>query len=148
MSRPVKPRRISFIPEHKCFVPVEKPKYQLETVELKIEELEAMRLKDLDNLFQEDCAEKMQVSRQTFQLIIDQARKKVTKALIEGKTIIIQGGNYTLNICKYKCSACGQEFNEVYEKGKSVCPRCQASRVNCIDKDNFCLKGCRRRENT
>jgi predicted DNA-binding protein (UPF0251 family) len=36
-----------------------------------------MRLKDGENLSQEECAEKMQVSRQTFQLIIDEARKKI-----------------------------------------------------------------------
>ncbi len=145
MPRPVKPRRISFIPEETYFIPVGKHKCQLEEVRIKVEELEAMRLKDIENLSQEECAERKQVSRQTFQLIIDEARKKIVEALTEGKAISIQGGNYTLNVCKFKCRICGQEFNEKYEKGLDFCPKCRADRIDCVDKDSFCVKKCRRK---
>ena len=47
-----------------------------EEIILKVEELEAMRLKDIEGLNQEQCAERMNISRQTFQLIIDEARRK------------------------------------------------------------------------
>ncbi|KKH65531.1 hypothetical protein DU75_07470, partial [Methanosarcina mazei] len=116
MPRPTKLRKISFVPKNTYFVPLGKGKCQLDKVTLKLEELEAIRLKDLENLSQEECAEKMHISRQTFQLIIDEARRKIAEALTSGKAIDIQGGNYTLNICKYKCNDCGKEFDEAFEK--------------------------------
>ncbi|ATW27536.1 DUF134 domain-containing protein [Candidatus Formimonas warabiya] len=145
MPRPIKPRRISFVPEDTYFIPLGKPQCLLEEVQIKVEELEAMRLKDIENLSQEECAEKMQVSRQTFQLIIDAARRKMAEALTGGKAIRIQGGNYTLNICRFKCRVCGQEFNEIYEKEFNSCPKCQDSRLDCVGKDAFCPKRCRKK---
>lgn len=77
MPRPTKFRRVEFFPEDNYFVPWGgKPKCEIHEVVLKVEELEAMRLKDIEDLNQEQCAEKMEISRQTFQNIIDRARKK------------------------------------------------------------------------
>lgn len=146
MPRPIKPRRISFVPENTYFVPLGKPQCQVEEVQIKVEELEAMRLKDGENLSQEECAEKMEISRQTFQLIIDEARRKIAEALTMGKAISIQGGNYTLNVCKYRCRVCGQEFNEKYEKELHSCPNCHDERIDCMNKGVFCMKKCRRKK--
>lgn len=77
MPRPVKCRRVEKIPEYTYFIPAGRRKYEIEDITIKIEELEAMRLKDIEKLNQEECAERMQVSRQTFQNIIDSARKKL-----------------------------------------------------------------------
>ncbi|SHK40049.1 DUF134 domain-containing protein [Paramaledivibacter caminithermalis] len=145
MPRPVKPRKISFVPQNKYFIPAYKPKCELEVVLLKLEELEAMRLKDIEKFSQEECAARMNVSRQTFQLIIDEARKKVAEALTEGKAISIEGGNYTFNICKYRCENCGHIFSEAYEKDIHKCPECESSEVICIDKSNFCKRRCKRK---
>lgn len=147
MPRPIKPRRISFFPEDTYFMPLGKPKCELEEVQIKVEEWEAMRLKDGENLSQEECAEKMQISRQTFQLIIDEARKKIVDALTKGKAIRIQGGNYTLNVCKYRCRVCGKEFNVKYEKELNACPKCLGERVECLEEGAFCQKKCRRKKN-
>lgn len=144
MARPVKLRKIAFIPENRYFIPVGKPRCQLEEIQLKIEEVEAMRLKDIENFSQEECAEKMNVSRQTFQLIIDEARKKVAEALTMGKAIHIEGGNYTLNICKYQCKTCGSEFHEAYEREIHSCPSCNSQDVVCIEESRFCIRGCRK----
>ncbi len=146
LPRPVKPRKIAFVPRNTYFVPVNKPKCELKVMNLKLEELEAMRLKDIEKLNQEKCAEKMNVSRQTFQLIIDEARSKVAQALIEGKAISIEGGNYTFNICKYKCESCGKLFSEPYEKDSHRCPACDSTDVLCIEKNNFCRRGCKRQK--
>ena len=62
MPRPTKFRRVDFFPENNYFVPMGKPKCELEEIVLKVEELEAMRLKDIEELNQEECAERMQVS--------------------------------------------------------------------------------------
>lgn len=63
----------------------------LETVELAADELEALRLADFEGLYQEQAAEQMGVSRQTFGLIIARAHKKVADALTHGKAICVEG---------------------------------------------------------
>ncbi len=94
MSRPPKCRRVEFIPEITYFKPAGVPLVKLEEISLNIEELEAIRLKDLEELEQEQCAERMQISRPTFHRILVAARKKVAEALVEGKAIRVEGGNY------------------------------------------------------
>ncbi len=145
MPRPVKWRRVEFLPQNNYFVPLGKPKCELEEVILKVEELEAMRLKDIEGLMQEECAERMKVSRQTFQNIIDEARKKVAVALTEGKAINISGGNYTMNICSFRCLSCENIFEANYENEKRVCPKCSSEEIVCLKKEMFCFKGCGRR---
>ncbi|WXR62117.1 DUF134 domain-containing protein [Peptostreptococcaceae bacterium AGR-M142] len=144
MARPIKPRRIEFVPTNTYFYPVGKRKCEIIEMDLKLEELEAMRLKDIEKLSQEDCAKRMNVSRQTFQNIIDQARMKVAQALINGNAIKIEGGNYTLNICKYVCNTCGFEFEKKYENKNLLCPNCESNEIICIKKSNFCKKNCQK----
>ena len=67
----------------------------LEEVVLTIDEFEAVRLADLEGLYQEQAAEKMNVSRQTFGRIIESARKKVAEALVQGKALKIGGGEFS-----------------------------------------------------
>ena len=142
MPRPVKWRRVEYLPGNNYFIPLGKPKCEIEETILKVEELEAMRLKDIEGLTQEECAEKMQVSRQTFQNIIDEARRKVVNALIEGKAININGGNYTRNICQFKCLSCGYVYEIKYEEDRNNCPKCNSKDVICSKKTNFCNREC------
>ena len=58
---------------------------------LERDELETLKLKDYDNLLQEEAAKKMGVSQPTFQRILSSARQKVTSAIIEGKAVKITG---------------------------------------------------------
>ena len=148
MARPIKCRKVEFFPKDTYFVPLGKPKCKIEEVVLKIEELEAMRLKDIEGLKQEDCAEKMQVSRQTFQNIIDSARKKVAIALSDGKAININGGNYTLCHCFFYCSDCDTTYPIQFEQDKTICPNCGSQKVNCSKKTNGCKKWCQKSELT
>lgn len=141
MPRPKKWRKIAFEPEHTFFKPCGVPKSKLKEVQLKIEELEAMRLKDIEGLNQLECAELMSVSRQTFQLIIESARKKVTIALTEGKGIHITGGNYTYNLCNYQCNQCEESFTIHYE-GEALCPSCGSTDIACKNDGEFCEKNC------
>lgn len=141
MPRPKKWRKIEFIPRYDLFKPAGVAKNKLETINLKVEELEAMRLKDIEGFNQAQCAEKMVISRQTFQLIIDSARKKVALALTEGKSIHISGGNYTYNLCDYRCLSCDHIFTINYE-GEGVCPSCGSSEIRCNKKETFCKKKC------
>ncbi|MBM7854620.1 putative DNA-binding protein (UPF0251 family) [Desulfohalotomaculum tongense] len=94
MPRPPKCRRVEFVPEITYFKPAGVPLLNLEEMALTVEELEAIRLKDLEGLEQEVCAERMQVSRPTFHRILAAARNKVAQALVQGKAIRIEGGNF------------------------------------------------------
>ncbi|MBS3817472.1 MAG: DUF134 domain-containing protein [Candidatus Thermoplasmatota archaeon] len=86
-------RRIGQVPQNRCFSASQADE---EEVVLKVEEVETLRLVDLENLNQEEAASKMGVSRKTLWNDLKSARKKVAKALTEGKTIRIEGGNYFL----------------------------------------------------
>lgn len=72
------------------FKPQGVPMHHLETVELAPDELEALRLADLEGLYQEEAAERMGISRQTFGQIIARARKKTAEALTQGKALRIE----------------------------------------------------------
>lgn len=85
-------RKIRSRPNHTQFGPEGGPNPP--EVLLKVEEFEALRLKDLDDLSQEEAAEKMNVSQPTFCRILAPARKKVADALINGKSLRIKGGDY------------------------------------------------------
>jgi uncharacterized protein len=98
MSRPFKCRRIGYLPEVTIFKPAGVPLRELEVINLSYEEVEAIRLKDLEGLEQKPAAEKMNVSRPTFQRILFSARKKLAAALLGGKAIRIEGGNYEVSL--------------------------------------------------
>lgn len=89
MARPIKCRRVCCVPEARYFKPRGIPMTQLEEVSLALDELEALRLADLQGLYQEAAAAQMGVSRQTFGTIVASARRKVAEALIQGKALRI-----------------------------------------------------------
>jgi uncharacterized protein len=90
MPRPRLNRKICFSPTVSYFKPRGVPLKELDVVELTVEEVEALRLKNIDNLSQNDCAKKMHTSQSTFQRILSSAYKKTSKAIIEGKAIEIK----------------------------------------------------------
>lgn len=94
MARPPKCRRVEFLPAVTHFKPAGIPLKDLEEVSLTVEELEAVRLKDLEGLEQEACAERMHISRPTFHRILSAARCKIAHALVNGSAIRVEGGNY------------------------------------------------------
>ena len=152
MARPTKWRKIENVPCVPCFIPSDKDIPEIDKNILKLEELEAIRLKDLEGMEQEECAAKMEVSRPTFQRILISAREKIADSLINGKSILIEGGNFTLNICPVRCSNCGKEWLESYENlgaiknGEYTCPSCGSHQVFCGQncKGRACHKKCRR----
>lgn len=99
MPRPKKCRKVGFIPCNDAFYPhVE----SVEEVMLSLEEVEALRLADLNSMEQDACAGSMEISRGTFQRIIKVARQKVADAVINGKVIRIDGGIYKISE-EHKC---------------------------------------------
>ncbi|MFH1711230.1 MAG: DUF134 domain-containing protein [Nanoarchaeota archaeon] len=96
MARPRLCRRVRFNPDITYFKPRGIPLRELEEVILPVDEYEAVRLKDLEGLEQEECAKKMNVSQPTFHRLVLSARKKIANAIINGKAIKIQGGNFRI----------------------------------------------------
>ena len=92
MPRPRNFRRVGCLPQSNYYKPQGVPLSVLEHVNLTIYELEAIRLADLEGLYQEQAAEKMNISRQTFGRIVESARKKIADALVNGKALSIEGG--------------------------------------------------------
>jgi predicted DNA-binding protein (UPF0251 family) len=85
------------MPEVTYFKPAGIPLRVLEESRLSVEEVEAIRLKDLDGLEQEECASKMNISRQTFQRVLGSARRNIADALLNSKAIRIEGGNFEMS---------------------------------------------------
>ena len=92
MPRPRHCRRVARLPQANYYKPRGIPLSVLEEVTLTVDEFEAIRLTDLEGLYQADAAEKMNVSRQTLGRILESARKKIADALIHGKALLIKGG--------------------------------------------------------
>ena len=89
MPRPYKFRYISFNPKVKYFKPQGIPLFSLKEVQLKPDEIEAMRLKNIEELDQIEAARRMKISQSTFQRILKSAYEKISDALINGKAIKI-----------------------------------------------------------
>jgi predicted DNA-binding protein (UPF0251 family) len=96
VSRPCKCRRVCFRPGVTYFKPAGIPLRFLEENCLTLEEIEAIRLRDLEHLEQIEGAKQMNISRPTFQRVLASARRKIADSLLFGKALRIEGGNYEL----------------------------------------------------
>ena len=92
MVRPHIQRRVGGRPSVRYFKPQGIPLAELEELVLAEDELEAMRLADVEGLYHESAAERMNVSRPTFGRILAQARRAVATTITQGKALRIQGG--------------------------------------------------------
>lgn len=92
MARPRCRRFIETNPDATVFKPAGVPLRDLPAVQMTLDELEALRLADLDGLYQEDAAARMGVSRPTLGRILESARRKVAEALVLGRALRIEGG--------------------------------------------------------
>jgi len=99
MARPLKCRNVTCDVTAAYFKPQGIPMRLLDEVRLELDEIEAIRLADLEQLYQVDAAAKMGVSRQTFGNIIARAHKKVASALLGGKALRIATENPTQPPC-------------------------------------------------
>ncbi|MCK5731634.1 MAG: DUF134 domain-containing protein [Tenericutes bacterium] len=116
MPRPNKPRNICKMPEYSVFGPKGVKMNKLNKVELRIDELETVRLIDLLDYTQEEAAAQMNVARTTVQRIYNIARKKLAQSLIEGSVIVVEGGEIIL--CEDDCEECMAGYRKKNEKGQ------------------------------
>jgi predicted DNA-binding protein (UPF0251 family) len=117
-------------PAFAFFKPRGIPLRELEVVSLSVEELEALRLADIEELYHEDAALRMEISRSTFHRVLKGAHRKVATALVEGKALGIEGGDYILagDTRIFECVECGHTWDEPFGSGvracEAVCPKC------------------------
>ena len=107
LPRPTKPRRICEEPAIKGFAP-EDTKLKAEVITMSVDELEAIRLIDIEGISQEECALRINVARTTAQAIYNSARTKTAKCLVYGYELQISGGNYEVCNGQGGCCACGK----------------------------------------
>ncbi len=106
MARPKQDRKIGHPPLMQGFKPFGIPPHLLSSVSLLFDEYEAIRLLDYEGMNQEQAAEKMNVSRPTLTRIYEKARKTLATAFVEGKMIIIEGGNVQFEKQWFRCKRC------------------------------------------
>lgn len=143
MPRPPLDRFVEHLPRVTYYKPAGIPMRDLDEVCLTVDELEALRLKDVEGLEQEEGAVRMGVARTTFRRILVTARAKVARALTEGKAIRIEGGNYQVTTSKrFKCENCGliwevpsrtDQVRTDQEEANMTCPECKAGRIRRVD---------------
>jgi predicted DNA-binding protein (UPF0251 family) len=96
IPRPMKWRKVCSLPDRTRFGPLDSPPGPDGLLTMTVDEYEAIRLIDLEGFTQEECAEKMEIARTTVQGIYGRARKKLAEALVDGKILVIEGGEYRL----------------------------------------------------
>ena len=99
---------------------------ELEEGALSVDELEALRLADLEGLYQDGAAGRMGVSRATFGRIVAAARRKVAEALVHGKALKISGGPVAwAGHRSFRCESCRHEWSLPFGTGRpEACPSC------------------------
>jgi predicted DNA-binding protein (UPF0251 family) len=135
-------RRIGHHPPAGCFEPAGIPRRAIEEVNLTLDELEALRLADLESLYHEEAAKKMAVSRQTFGNILESARRKTADCLVNGRSLRIRGGRYQMNERRFICSACNHEWGVPHGTGRPpACPKCESASLRRSAAERGCGRG-------
>ena len=122
MPRKPKSRKICQPPTMMGFKPFGIPADVIDFVELFYEEFESLRLVNYEGKSQEEAADIMEVSRPTLTRIYNSALKKLAEALIEGKAIKIEGGNYKFQNDWHRCKNCYKLFDDI--KKHKPCKGC------------------------
>lgn len=136
MARPRKFRCVWNEPGITYFKPRGIPVRELEEIVLSVEELEAIRLKDLDGLKQEEAAGIMEISRPTFHRVLNSGRSKIADALIKGKALRIEGGDYKMAPRKFKCGQCGIALEIDHGTPRPTeCPKCKSLDIHRSEED-------------
>ena len=135
MARPLCPRRVDALPPSTHFKPRGVPVTELEETVLSVDELEALRLADLEGLYHEEAAARMNVSRATFGRIVEAARRKVAEVLVRGRALKIEGGVVERPALRhFACASCRHEWSEPFGTGRpGGCPQCAGEDFQRVD---------------
>jgi uncharacterized protein len=125
-------RYVEFVPAIKGLKPFGVCADNKQQIILSLDEFEVIRLLDYLNMNQEEASLKMQISRPTLTRIYEKARLKYATALVEGCTIVIEGGNVQLSHQRYHCPKC--HFNsDSSDQQMTQCPKCHSALIAPIN---------------
>ena len=138
MARPVKCRQIGFSPDFTFFKPAGVPGKSLDELTFSVDEFEAIRLADLEGLYQEDAAKEMNISRQTLGNILSSAHRKIADAIVNGKIIKIEGGKVEMKGERnFVCEDCSHSWTLPFGTGRpEKCPECESENIHRSDGGN------------
>jgi uncharacterized protein len=105
MARPRKCRKVCRLPDRNRFGPVNSGEAREPYIIMTVDEYETIRLIDLEDFTQEECANQMNIARTTVQAVYSNARRKLADSLVNGKVLDIEGGDYLL--CDGHEAVCG-----------------------------------------
>ena len=129
MRGPYRKRKIDGPPRFNDFKPVGVPKRILEKIELTLDEFEAIRLADYLQLEHLAASVRTGISRPTFTRLIEKARHKLAQAIIEGKELIIEGGNIDFINTLHRCKECGEITARPFRGKDQTCSGCGSLNV-------------------
>ncbi len=132
MREPYRKRRIHQPPGFKNFKPIGIPRNKLKSITLTVDEYEAMRLADYLGLEHLEASEKMAISRPTFTRVIEKARHKIARAIVDGMELVVEGGNIEFANTLHHCRDCGEEQVKPYHEYTADCPECGSDNVEDI----------------
>ena len=125
MARPEKKRNVLAPPAFNNFKPAGIKMHKLGSVNLTLDEYEALRLADYDGLEHSEAAVAMEISRPTFTRLIAKARQKVAQLIVDGKVLQIEGGAVHFSRNTIICRACKKVYSESFDDHrKYICPEC------------------------
>lgn len=131
--KPRKKRDVLYPPKIQYFKPQGIPMHHLSVVSVTVDEYEAVRLADYENMKHEDAAKMMNISRPTFTRLLESAHIKIGDAIVNGKAIRIEGGDFRFLQNRFRCRRCGNFWNiENYENTGLNCPECSSDEVDDI----------------
>lgn len=140
MPRPKQQRTVQLPPRVRGFSPLGYYATNGPSIQLNLDEYEAIRLLDHEGLGQVEAARVMEVSRPTLTRIYDSARKKMARALVEACRIDLEGGDAIYKEPWFRCSECGCRFNNPAnpQTPPTGCPLCLAQHIEQLNNDTPC----------
>ncbi|MDD3581881.1 MAG: DUF134 domain-containing protein [Desulfobacca sp.] len=136
MARPRKSRWVESEPNVTFFKPKGIPLRGLEQVVVSVDELEALRLADYLGMNQEDVAQGLNVSRPTVTRMLARAHQAIADALVHGKAIKIEGGEYQIAKERFYCQTCAHTWiTPAGETPPRLCPQCQGEAIQPLERN-------------
>lgn len=142
------PRKVRYRPKFEIFKPVRIPMSNLDKLTLTLDEFEAIRLVDVENLKQQEAASNLGVSQATLSRILADARNKVGKVLTNGMALQMEGyqiddegtmKNYHFVSRHFKCNDCSKQWKLPFGTGRAfTCPKCNSHSIVRLKEEYFC----------
>jgi predicted DNA-binding protein (UPF0251 family) len=128
---------IAGVPDVTVFKPRGIPAAQLEAIELGLDELEAIRLADLEGLYHDAASQRMAISRATFGRLVEAARHKVAYALLNSKMLVFKGGPVMVQQQRtFECADCGSRLQAPQEAvPPAECPSCHGKNFHAVTEE-------------